>query len=486
MAGVVYLVIDTNFFHECRSLDAADFPWADIGDFDTVELIVTDPVLSELDRQKKDTRSRIKRRAVQAVAWFRAMLQSDVEEHVFRQATPRVVMRVSAQTASRDHPELLDLDVDDDRIVGVAFALTQTEPGRDIRVLSDDTRPMAKSKAVGLPFEFIPPSWARPAEVDDQQKEIERLKVENAALRATHPVLSLHVDGAVNRRLTLSRTAFLVPSPEELDSLHSVLSERFSLDKISEAFPDDSKGRGPSMFGTYGNYVRVPPTERDLERYRSVTYPAWTKDALAHLVGLPNTINSGIPFEQATIKLSNSGYRPAEDVRIRFVARGSFLLAPFRDEGYMPSLPALPSIPRPPHGHWLQNGNPVATVISMRQGPFDLGLQGLGPYRNNSQREDEAWYYAPSMSEEPVESYELTCRRFRHGGAPESFELLIFSTSENPVINGALDVEVSASNLGRSVTETYPVEFQTTFASSLSVLKAYVEKQNLFEANSEK
>ncbi len=84
MAGVVYLVIDTNFFHECRSLDAADFPWADIGDFDTVELIVTDPVLSELDRQKKDTRSRIKRRAVQAVAWFRAMLQSDVEEHVFR------------------------------------------------------------------------------------------------------------------------------------------------------------------------------------------------------------------------------------------------------------------------------------------------------------------------------------------------------------------------------------------------------------------
>jgi hypothetical protein len=486
VAGVVYLVVDTNLFHECRSLDAADFPWADIGAFDTVELIVTDPVLSELDRQKKDTRSRIKRRAIQAVAWFRAMLQSGAEEHVFRQATPRVVMRVSAQTASRDHPELLDLDVDDDRIVGVAFALTQAEPGRDIRVLSDDTRPMAKSKAVGLPFEFIPPSWARPAEVDDQQKEIERLKAENAALRATHPLLSLHADGAVNRRLTLSRRALLVPSPEELDALRSVLSERFSLDKISEAFPDDSEGRGPSMFGTYRNYVRVPPAERDVERYRSVTYPAWIEEALAHLVGLPATINGGIPFEKATIKLSNSGYRPAEDVRIRFVARGSFLLAPVRDEGYTPSLPALPSLPRPPRGHWLQNGNPVATVISMTQRPFDPGLRGLDLYRNNSQRDDEAWYYEPRMPEEPAESYELICRRFRHGAAPESFDLLIFSTSESPVINGALDVEVSASNLGRSVTETYPVEFQTTFASSLSVLKAFVENQKLLEANSEK
>jgi hypothetical protein len=132
------------------------------------------------------------------------MLQSGAEEHVFRQAAPRVVMRVSAQTASRDHPELLDLDIDDDRIVGVAVALTQAEPAWDIRVLSDDTRPMAKSKAVGLPFEFIPPSWSRPAEVDDQQRETDRLKAENVALRATHPLLSLQADGAVNRRLSAS------------------------------------------------------------------------------------------------------------------------------------------------------------------------------------------------------------------------------------------------------------------------------------------
>lgn len=478
MAGVVYLVVDTNLFHECLSLDAGDFPWGDIGDFETIELIVTDPVLSELDRQKKDTRPRVKKRAVQAVAWFRTMLQSGADEYVFRQTDPRVVMRVSAQTASQNYPELLNLDVDDDRIVGVAVALTLAEPNKDIRVLSDDTRPIAKSKAVGLPFEFIPPSWARLAEVDDQQKEISRLKEENAALRATHPLLSLHADGAVERRLTLSRNALSILSVEEMDSLRSLLNKQFSIDKIEEAFSDKSKSRVPNSFGITRNYTHVPPTQAQRDRFRLVTYPAWIEDALAHLVGLPQTINSGIPFTQATITLNNSGYRPAENVRIRFLARGSFLIAPAQDEGYKPTLQGLPTIPKPPEGHWLHDGNPVATAVPVRDTLFGPRLRDLDSYMNlNHQREDEIWYYEPERPNEPTESYELVCRRFRHGDGPDPFDLLIFPGSEEPIIKGALEVEVSASNIAHAVVETFPVELRTTFASSLSLLKAFIEDQ---------
>ncbi|WP_173571445.1 PIN domain-containing protein [Acetobacter conturbans] len=224
--------MDTNLFHECQSLSADDFPWGEIGDFNTIELIVTDPVLSELDRQKKDQRPRIKRRAVEAIAWVRAMLQSSADEHVFRQNTPRVLMRVSAQTPSLSHPNVLDLAVDDDRIVGVALALTRENPGKDIRILSDDTRPIAKSKALSIPFNFIPSSWKRPAEVDDQQKEISRLQAEITALQSTHPVISLHADGVINRRITLSRTAFRPPSHEEINLLRNALRGRVTLGRV--------------------------------------------------------------------------------------------------------------------------------------------------------------------------------------------------------------------------------------------------------------
>lgn len=91
------------------------------------------------------------------------MLQSGADEHVFREAAPWVVMPVSLQTASRSYPEQLDLELADDRIVGTAVALAHVEPSRDIRVLSDDTRPMARLRAIGLPFEFFPASLALPA-----------------------------------------------------------------------------------------------------------------------------------------------------------------------------------------------------------------------------------------------------------------------------------------------------------------------------------
>ena len=40
MPGTLRLVVDTNLFHECHKLDAPEFPWAAIGDFHAIELLV--------------------------------------------------------------------------------------------------------------------------------------------------------------------------------------------------------------------------------------------------------------------------------------------------------------------------------------------------------------------------------------------------------------------------------------------------------------
>lgn len=149
MPGIVFLVVDTNLFHECRSLDAPDFPWSDLGDFDTVELIVSDPVQSELDRHKKDTRPRVKKRAVQAVSWFREMLRSGTREHIFRQQDPRVA-RLHRQRGLRAG-ERLDL----------ALLVDRKHDGRGgrIDVEPDDVTQFGSEGRVGRELELPDPVW---------------------------------------------------------------------------------------------------------------------------------------------------------------------------------------------------------------------------------------------------------------------------------------------------------------------------------------
>lgn len=49
------LVVDTNLFHEFRPLHT--LPWSEITDADEIILLVSDPVQTELDEQKKSSRS---------------------------------------------------------------------------------------------------------------------------------------------------------------------------------------------------------------------------------------------------------------------------------------------------------------------------------------------------------------------------------------------------------------------------------------------
>ena len=63
------LVVDTNLFHEFRPLNT--LPWSEITDADEITLLVSHPVQTELDEQKKSPRARIKRRALEWVKRFR-------------------------------------------------------------------------------------------------------------------------------------------------------------------------------------------------------------------------------------------------------------------------------------------------------------------------------------------------------------------------------------------------------------------------------
>lgn len=478
MPGHVRFVVDTNLFHEFKLLNSPDIDWGLLGDFDEIELTVCDVVQSELDQQKKDNRSRVKKRAIEAVRWFRGMLLAGASEHVFRETGPRVVMTLTPTAASRDHSGVLDPSVDDDRIVGVAVALRQADASADIRLLTDDTRPAAKAKTLGIPFQFIPTPWAREPELDDQARETETLRSQLAAIKATHPKLGVSADGAVNHRVTVDRAAWAAVTSDERATARTVVAEQFPLSALEERFAADAIRRRPSPWQLgRGQVTTVPVPPGALAKYRDVTYPAWLDACVNAAETLPDAFNSAIAGAPITVRLTNNGTRPAENVRIRFRARGGFRIAPEGVE-VAPDLPSLPKAPAPPEESYVSaDGNPIGRVTAIHplQSPFD-SLMPLT--RFPTPHEEEDWYYEPGRPTEPTDVYDLVCARFRHGGEEETFTLLVYPSQQQDMVAASLEVEINASNLPEPVKQVFPIEIATRFLPSGPAIEAFIRDED--------
>lgn len=479
MSDSVTLVVDTNLFHEGKSLDDPAFPWADLGPFDEIILLVTDTVLTELDDHKKDNRARLKRRAIKAVSWFRGILSAQPAEHVFREAGPRVVMRISVQTPDTGHPHALDLSVNDDKIVAVAVALTKAHPQADIRVLSDDTRPVAKAQAVGLPFEGFPESWKREEELDDEARTQADLRAQIHDLRSNNPDLKITAVGAVNKRLSLAREAYAPLTETETAELRAKLVARYSLETL-EAAAQAGKPRRPSDISLLTSRMEfLEATEGQKENYRIQTWPAWLDKTIAAFGAIPTAFNRVTAAAAIDFQLTNLGYRPAEDVRIVFRARGDFLIAPVPHDGddFMPTFELPDKAPPPPVGQWLSNGNAVGRV--QRNDPFAFQPTPLDLSGHRFNRNDEEWHFEPDRPAAPLTEFALEAKRFRHQGKMQTFDVLVFPNADVQVLNGSIEIEISATNIGRPIIEVFPINVTSTYGSSAETVERLVDGYDL-------
>ena len=91
--SVLYFFVDTNLFIQCQPLEQLDWsPWRT---FEEVRLIVSSPVLREIDHLKTKGNDRVGRRARAASAMFREML--DEMHKLIHPQSPRVVLSVEPQ-----------------------------------------------------------------------------------------------------------------------------------------------------------------------------------------------------------------------------------------------------------------------------------------------------------------------------------------------------------------------------------------------------
>ena len=112
------LFVDTNLFFQCRPLEELD--WSRWKAFKDVRLVVSSPVLREIDYRKNKGNDRVGGRARATSSMFRKMLLSG--RKVVQASSPRVVLSVEPRhKCSEAIQEHLNYQERDDQLVGIVY-----------------------------------------------------------------------------------------------------------------------------------------------------------------------------------------------------------------------------------------------------------------------------------------------------------------------------------------------------------------------------
>lgn len=499
------LVADTNLFFECRRLE--DLPWADLGAGPLV-IALTKPVIGEIDKHKKGG-GRTRKRALDISGRIRRMLVEGQSESVIREADPRVILRLMPVVPPTPKlEEVLDYTQNDDRIVGIAAALSQQAGYASVVVLTHDAVAASTAKAAGVSFQLIPQLWLRPPEETTEAKKIRELEQDLATYRSQEPVIELRgTEAAAAGVHVVRRVAEALPRAlvdrlvDELQSRHPMRTD----------FTPPEPGRLPD--GTEISYV-APDAEK-IEAYTSNGYPGWMARCRAILESLHEKRVEREPRVQLRFSLINSGTRPASRMRVSFEACGSIFVCRRSEDSSVVSdgqhgdepisVPSLPSPPAPPsfpkivkripavvsdvrapadlqrYRSTLENlvqqaagygaydlANMMDISGAAQRYAADLGVMGRANFAEDvsrvpimppvrpQRRDPEGFYYDGWPSDVPVERGSLTCELFRHRGDEELFEVEVQFPDEGDA-SGAVLCTVHAENMIEPLSLRVPV-----------------------------
>lgn len=343
-----YLYIaDTNLFLECKRLE--DLNWADLG-ADPVAIILTKPVIGEIDKHKK-AGGRTRRRALEISGRIREMLITGCMESTIRETNPRVVLRIAPIVKpDPDLSNVLDYSQNDDRIVGIVSELIKEAVSAEVSFLTDDSVAASTAQSLGLPFCLIDETWKRPPEETTEAKRVKELEKDLATYRAQEPHIVIRNAGEDDGSTHVVRRVPVAIFDGDIERMIADLKAKF---------PMQENFRVPeSETLTDGTEVSFePPDAEAIAKYQTEAYPHWVAKCQTTL----KELHEGREEHEAVLKLAfgikNNGTRPASQVRVTFEAEGQLKLRrgdtedvaeedDARDE--IPTAKPLPLLPKPP------------------------------------------------------------------------------------------------------------------------------------------
>jgi hypothetical protein len=317
----LHLVPDTNLFFEFKLLE--QLPWDELR-ADPIVLLLTKPVLDEIDRHKKDG-GRTRDRALDIFGRFRAMLTAGLADAAIRAAGPRVVLRratgILPDPALKEH---LDYDRADERLIGIVSALSKQATGYEVKLFTDDGGPAGMALDLGVPYAMIPQAWRRPLADSTEAKQLKEARKDLAMYRSQEPKIAIRcetadADGFVK---VVNKVATPLTEPE-VNALIEAL--RLKHPPRSDFTPPPIA----TSTDTWGETTTVEystPSEDDIANYRDVRYPGWVETCRQTLRGLHVGRDEAAPVVLLRWAMSNDGSRPAKDVRVEFATGGHLVL----------------------------------------------------------------------------------------------------------------------------------------------------------------
>ena len=496
--SILHYFVDSNLFIQCRPLEQID--WSPWDTFEEVRLIVSSPVLREIDYRKNKGNDRVGRRARATSAMFRKMLSKG---HKFVQnEAPRVALYIEPQHRySKDLENRLNYEERDDQLIGVAYEFAQHNRTCEVRLLTHDTTPLYTANGLGLTADMIPDEWLLLPETTEKEKELRTLREENTRLKKQEPSFTIRCVDKSDlevERYRSSHTWFEPLTDEQIDELMQCLKDRFP--RVTDFGSREPAERAlkrtgwNSLLGT--TEIFAPATDKEIAKYTDETYPNWLNDC-EHLL---RNHHRALQRQAAVLGFSflaeNTGTRPAADALITIEARGSFCIKPpptdgkdDKQDGGTDELGNLlpKALPRPPVaplgrwrrriGHWNQLDAVTRSLIRNR----DLvpRISGIPHHPSlqlqNPRRDRNAFYYKPDRPALPLSAFSLECDQWRHDDGEMVFSGEIHVPTDQDVAKGALACRIQASNLSKSTLKWIPVEIEIRFISAFESAQDMVE-----------
>lgn len=420
------LIVDTNFFHECKEIETLN--WVALGSFDSINVIVTSRVITELDNQKNSHKPRIKRRALKINKILANIIDNQLEPYIIQETAPRVLLKIENIAASRKYNNILDDRVTDDMIIATACALRDKYSEKQFCLLSGDLGVAAKAldSEIQLPLKRIPDEWKRDEEEDEEQKEIRRLKKEIATYKEREPDIQIFANDNDHERIDkiiISRDGYIGLSEHQLGNLQEYLKKKYPIVDIKYVVPN--KDQYIYSDETYVNIInRYKEYEVNYKEYE-VNYNDWVIYNMKYIRSLEKRLNTSF-FWEGYISIVNQGKAIAEHIIIRLTANGNIKIAPYKNDiNYLAIPPTL------------------------------LNSYSYGYDENENLTVDD---YTPRKI------IEYKYDDLQHHVDTKKIFIQLFTNNIHQNLNASIEVKVFAANIPTAVIKTIPIQLQQNFS----------------------
>lgn len=495
MTKILYLFPDTNLFLQCKPL--SQVTWTALGDWDRIEILLTRPVQTEIDALKGRGNSRQATRARSASSLIRELLDAqDGSKTLLNSPLVQLFLRHDLR---RDDSvaEVLNYEERDDQLVGTALAFRKANPETEVRLITNDTGPMASAKAVALDYFTTPEEWLLPPEADDLEKREVALRAEIARYKSLEPAFTITKISPKEDRLHASLVVFLELSRTDVERLVSRLTKKFPRceDFGSAETQERSVDHIPAA-GLLGIEKEVfqPATHEEIDQYRSA-YDRWENECSEQLSKLSALLNSALVWPQFSLEIANIGSRPADSSLVQISSEGAPLLRPPKqkedqEEDYEPKTLRLPSAPKPPKGRWEQvskfglvNALPGLSSLQQFFSGEKNGYLPLPPFGGDGQRlsrslahDPDAFYFKEGQRGQISKVVSYTCEQWRHAQPAEIFTFDVLCPLKPGEHSGLIRIEVHAANLTLPAAHQFPVRLLVETSSCLAIAERMVSE----------